>query len=215
MIVPFDEGFAQQQASRVHRLACWSSSSARRSVSVGENFRFGHGASGDAALLAADAALRDAGRAAGRGRRRDRLLDADPRAGGRRARSSRRRACWARRSGSAVRSSAATSADASSASRPRTWFPTPSSGLPRRTASTPAASGERLAAVNVGVRPTFGDGLAAAGRGVSARFQRRPLRPGADGRVRRAAARRGSGSTSVDALIEQMRPRRRSARANC
>jgi riboflavin kinase / FMN adenylyltransferase len=53
VIIPFDDGFAQQQASEfvdsvlIEKLGATS-------VSVGENFRFGHGVDGDAALLAAD-----------------------------------------------------------------------------------------------------------------------------------------------------------------
>ena len=53
VIIPFDDGFAHQEASEfvdsvlVEKLGATS-------VSVGENFRFGHRANGDAALLAAD-----------------------------------------------------------------------------------------------------------------------------------------------------------------
>ncbi len=57
VVVPFDQGFAQQSAQEfidsvlVQRLAATH-------VAVGENFRFGHRAAGDAALLAADGRFR-------------------------------------------------------------------------------------------------------------------------------------------------------------
>ncbi len=53
VVIPFDQGFAQQSAHEfidhvlVERLGATD-------VAVGENFRFGHGAAGDADLLAAD-----------------------------------------------------------------------------------------------------------------------------------------------------------------
>ena len=50
-------------------------------VSVGENFRFGHRARGDAALLRAQDGVRDARGRARRGRRRGRVLEPHPRAG--------------------------------------------------------------------------------------------------------------------------------------
>jgi riboflavin kinase/FMN adenylyltransferase len=53
VVVPFDESFAQQEASEfVDRVLVEALASAH--VSVGENFRFGHSAHGTATLLAAD-----------------------------------------------------------------------------------------------------------------------------------------------------------------
>jgi riboflavin kinase / FMN adenylyltransferase len=53
VVVPFDESFAQQEASHfVERVLV--ETLAATHVSVGENFRFGHRARGTAALLAAD-----------------------------------------------------------------------------------------------------------------------------------------------------------------
>jgi riboflavin kinase/FMN adenylyltransferase len=54
VVVPFDESFAQQEASEfVDRVLV--EALAATHISVGENFRFGHRARGTAALLAADA----------------------------------------------------------------------------------------------------------------------------------------------------------------
>ena len=51
MIIPFDGEFAGTRRPRVRGGRARSTASARRAVSVGENFRFGHGAEGDPALL--------------------------------------------------------------------------------------------------------------------------------------------------------------------
>ncbi len=103
--------------------------------------------------------VRDARGRDGRGRRRDHLLDAHPRAD--RHRPGRRRGAPARRAvrDARDRRSTATSAGARSASRPRTSCPTRRSPSPT-TGSTPAGRscrgmGEWAAAVSVGVRPTF------------------------------------------------------------
>ena len=86
VVIPFDEGFAHQSAEEfiehvlIERLGATH-------VAVGENFRFGHRAAGDAALLDAEhrfetrvVPLVEVGR-------RDRLLEPHPRAGlGRRGR---------------------------------------------------------------------------------------------------------------------------------
>jgi len=53
VVIPFDEGFAHQSASEFIDEVLVARLEAER-VSVGENFRFGHRASGDPALLAAD-----------------------------------------------------------------------------------------------------------------------------------------------------------------
>ena len=128
-------------------------------VSVGENFRFGHRAKGDAALLAGPGRVRDAGRGAGRDRRRDRLLDAHPRPDrdrrGRRGRAAARRAVRDARDRRPRRQARphARLPDRQPRARPAHWrSPT--------TASTPAAPpcralGEWTAAVSIGVRPTF------------------------------------------------------------
>jgi len=53
VVIPFDEGFAQQSPEEFIDAVLVGRLGATR-VSVGENFRFGHHATGDAALLAAD-----------------------------------------------------------------------------------------------------------------------------------------------------------------
>ena len=53
VVIPFDEGFAAQSAQEFIDEVLVGRLAATR-VSVGENFRFGHGAAGDPALLAAD-----------------------------------------------------------------------------------------------------------------------------------------------------------------
>jgi len=53
VVVPFDAGFAQQEAAEFIDAVLVNKLSATY-VSVGENFRFGHGAKGDVALLQAD-----------------------------------------------------------------------------------------------------------------------------------------------------------------
>ena len=85
-MIPFDRSFAAQGPQEFIDDILVAKLGATQ-VSVGENFRFGHKAKGDADLLRAQTALRAARRPAGRGRRRDRLLDPHPRPrGGRRPR---------------------------------------------------------------------------------------------------------------------------------
>ena len=137
---------------------------------MGENFRFGHKAQGDA-----DAAARARTRfetrvvAAGRGRRRDRLLDATSAASSSAGEVDAgqplpRRAVPAARRPSPT----ATSAGASSASRPPTSCPTSALVYPGHGVYACRAAVEDdgewrwwPAAINVGVRPTF-----VTGRGV-------------------------------------------------
>ena len=132
---------------------CSSATLGAERVSVGENFRFGHRAQGDAALLrAAGRASRRASSTLRRGRRRGRLLEPHPRPGRRRATSSAPTRCLgapfqlARR-----RSRTATSAGARSASRPPTSSPTRRSSTPA-TASTPAARRSSSTASGAGGR---------------------------------------------------------------
>ena len=79
VVIPFDGSFAAQTAQEfidrelIERLGA-------RTVSVGENFRFGNRAKGDTELLRAQDAFGTRVVRARRGRRRDRLLDAHPRA---------------------------------------------------------------------------------------------------------------------------------------
>ena len=56
-MIPFDGDPRGADARRSSSTTSWSSASARRSVSVGENFRFGNRARGDAALLRAQDAF--------------------------------------------------------------------------------------------------------------------------------------------------------------
>ena len=147
----------------------WSTSCTPSAVVVGENFRFGHKAAGDVALLRrlgpdlrvhrhGVPLLRDGRHAVERDLRP--LLRARRRHGRRRCRRS------AARTASTAWSSAATSAAASSASRPRTCAPT-SGPRSRPTASTPGGSSAwtsgaapssppvGVAAISVGTNPTF------------------------------------------------------------
>ena len=54
VVIPFDSEFAVAQRRRSSSTTCSSRRSAPTHVSVGENFRFGHKAQGDPALLQAD-----------------------------------------------------------------------------------------------------------------------------------------------------------------
>ena len=162
-MIPFDGAFAAQTPQEFIDDVLVGRLGAER-VSVGENFRFGHRAQGDVALLREQDAFETARRRADRGRRRDRLLEPHPRAGGRgRGRAAPPRSS-APRSTCAARSRTATSAAARSATRPPTSCPTTARGArPRhlrlpRARSTASGTWPR---VNVGVRPTF-----ETGRGV-------------------------------------------------
>ena len=162
VVIPFDREFASRSAQEfvddvlVGRLGATH-------VSVGENFHFGNRAQGDADLLRADTALRDAGRAAARGRRRDRQLEPHPRAvaGGalEYAGTLLGTPFVARRH----RSPTATSAAARSAIRPRTSSRARATRRPGHGVYACRAQTEdgrwHAAAVNVGVRPMFESGL--------------------------------------------------------
>ena len=124
---------------RSSSITCWSSALQATHVSVGENFRFGHRRRRRRRPAGRRRPLRDPRRAAGRGRRRDRLLEPHPRARARPARSSTRPgflgvAVPAARRGRARRPAR----PRRSASRPPTSSPTRSSSA-RATASTPPA----------------------------------------------------------------------------
>ena len=161
----------------------------RHSVSVGENFRFGRGAQGNAELLALD------------GPSSRRASCRWWRSRGRRSSSSHIRglvrpatcagapSSSAARSCSRARSSTATSAAASSACRPPTSCPTTRSSCPGHGVYAAWAHGHP-AAVNVGVRPDLRDRPRPADRGLPDRLRGRPLRRDAADRVRRADARR-------------------------
>ena len=84
VVIPFDERFAQQSAAGVHRRRARRARSAPRACRSARTSASATEAAGDPALLAADGRVRDPGRAARRGRGRDRLLDPHPRPGGRR-----------------------------------------------------------------------------------------------------------------------------------
>ena len=162
-------------------------------VSVGEDFRFGHRAKGDTALLAGPGRVRDAGRADGRARRRDRLLDAHPRAGrrrrGRRGRAAARRAVRDARDRPARRQARphARLPDREPRARPRAGRARPRHlRLPRRGAGAGGVDRRGLdrRAAHVRHRPR------PARRGVPARLRRRHLRPRAAARLHRADPRR-------------------------
>ena len=75
VVIPFDREFSKLTAEQFIEDILIGKLGATK-VSVGENFRFGAKAKGDPEMLARARRVRDPGRAAGRGRRRDRLLDA-------------------------------------------------------------------------------------------------------------------------------------------
>ena len=151
VVIPFDRSFAAQGPQEFIDDVLVGQLGATQ-VSVGENFRFGHKAKGDADLLRGADRVRAAGRPARRGRRRDRLLDPHPRArGGRRPRAGQplpRLAVPAPRPGPARRRARARR----SASRPPTSYRTTRSST-RATASTPAAPRSRRTASGAGGRP--------------------------------------------------------------
>ena len=209
VVIPFDEDFAQLSAEEfiervlVERSARRASRSARTSASARRR-------RGDAALLRERDGVRDAGRAAGRGRRRDRLLDPDPGPGRGRRHGRRAAAASAPRSWSRARSSRATSAAASSASRPPTSCPTTASSIPGHGIYAAFADG-LPAAVNVGVRPTF-----ETGRGVLIETYLIDHEDDLYGKTLRVAfverLRGEKRFDDVEALVAQMRPRRRGRR---
>ena len=156
--------------------------------------------------------VRDPGRAAGRGRRRDRLLDPDPGAGRGRRRRGRdalpRRAVPARGRGRRGRQARAHARLPDRERRPRRR-----ARRSRATASTRRSPTGIPAAVNVGVRPTFETGRGLLVEAYLIDYDGRPLRPDAAGRVHRAPARREAlrrrrGADRADA------PRRRARRAS-
>ena len=154
--IPFDRDFASKSAEQFIEEVLVEKLGADPRVGGGElPLRpEGEGRSRPAALAER---VRDAGRAAGRGRERDGLLDSHPRARrGRRRRASRalpRRAVHARGRGRGRRPASA----ASSASRPRTSCPQDHLAHPGHGIYAAWAHGH-MAAVNVGVRPTFETG---------------------------------------------------------
>ena len=192
VVIPFDGRSDGPDRAGVHRPRARRAGSARERVSVGENFRFGNRARGDAALLAAAGRVRDARGPAGRARRRDHLLDAHPRAdrGGRRGgrgalprralpharhdrprRQARPHARLPDRQPGARR--------AAGGARPRHLR------LPRRgRRRDPRGGGQRRRPPDLQDRPR------PAGGGLPARLRRRHLRPRAAARLPRATARR-------------------------
>ena len=122
VVIPFDREFAARSAQQFVDDVLVGALGATH-VSVGENFRFGHKAAGDADLLAADERFET---------RIAELLEVDGevvssshiRGSCWAGPSSTRGTCWAIPSRSRARSRTATSAAASSAIRRRTSFPT-------------------------------------------------------------------------------------------
>ena len=190
VVIPFDKEFSAIPAEQF--IERGADRAARRRAGLGRRElplrRQGQGRPRDARRARR---VRDPGRAAGRGRRRDRLLDPDPRADRRRRRRGARCAASAPRSCSRARSSRATGAAASSASRPPTSSPTttwsiPGHGVYAAFANGASGRGQRRRAADVRDRPRPAD------RGLPDRLRRRPLRPDAAGRLRRAPARRAA-----------------------
>jgi len=204
VVIPFDHLFAEQSSQEfidsilVQRLDATT-------VSVGENFRFGNGAAGDSALLVAD------------GRFETRvvpLVEAD----GEVVSSSRIRALVA--SGEVEAAGRLLGAPfrlrgevVDGDRRGRTLgFPT-ANVIPNDLLACPGHGvyacvvGERLAAVNVGVRPR------AARRGLPARLRWRSVRRGPDDRVPSAVARRVAVRLGASAHRPDAPRRRADARA--
>ena len=77
VVVPFDDAFAHREAADFIDTVLVGALGATH-VSVGENFRFGHGTRGDAALLMADDRFETRVVAMVQVGRRDRVVDADP-----------------------------------------------------------------------------------------------------------------------------------------
>ena len=201
-MIPFDAAFAQRSARGVHRPTCSSSALQATHVSVGENFRFGHRAAGDTALLRADGRFETRvvplvevdGEIVSSSHIRGLVLagEVEPR----RPRSSARR--------SQMRGEVVNGDERGR----ELGFPTanlvPDEALVRPGHGIYAARASfdgtcACAAVNVGVRPDLRDRPRRAGRGLPARLRRRPLRP-------RAA--RSSSSRACAASGASTRPRR-------
>ena len=172
-------------------------------VSVGENFRFGHGAAGDTALLAADARFET---------RVVTLVEVD----GEIVSSSHIRALVlagdvehaARFLGAPfqLRGEVVRGRPARPHARLPDRQPRPRRGLicPGHGVYAARADGA-CAAVSVGVRPTFGTGRGRARRGLSARPRRRPLRQHAARSSSSPGCAASGGLIRVEALVEQMR----------
>ena len=158
VVIPFDREFAARSAAGLHRRRARRRARATH-VCVGENFRFGHKAPGDADAAARRRALRDAGRPAARGRRRGRAPPATSAAWCSAARSSTpapaRRAVHGRRARSSHGDERGRTLGFPTANLvPRDGFVDPGPRrlrLPRATAD----GAIHAAAVNVGVRPMF------------------------------------------------------------
>jgi riboflavin kinase / FMN adenylyltransferase len=200
IIVPFDEGFAQQEATEFIDSVLVDALGAA-SVSVGANFRFGHRARGDAALLAGDDRFET---------RVVPLVSID----GDTVSSSRIRAAVAE--GEVEQAARLLGAPfriqgevVGGDRRGRELnFPT-ANIIPDPRLVCPAHGvyacrvGEQLAAVNVGVRPTFGSGLALLVEAFLLDFEGDLY--GRELAVEFIARLRGElRFESVDALIEQM-----------
>ena len=150
VVIPFDGEFAKQTAQEFIDDVLIGALGPSE-VSVGENFRFGHKARGDVALLQAQHGLRDAGvemvevegEIVSSTHIRGLIVAGDV---GRAATS------WACRTTCAASSATATSAAARSASRPPTSCPTTRSCTPA-TGSTPAAPRSRSTVTGSGGPP--------------------------------------------------------------
>ena len=176
-MIPFDAAFAARSAEELRRARAGRARSTRRRSRSGRTSASATARRATPSCCAADERFDDARRAAAGGRRRDRLLEPHPRPRARPARwtyadALPRRAVPAARRGRRT----ATSAGASSASRPRTSCPTTALRLPGpRRLRRPRASGRRRAARRGGQRrraPDLRDRPRRAGRGLPARLSR-------------------------------------------
>ena len=193
VVIPFDGSFAAPERAGVHRPGADRARSARARSRSGRTSASATRPRATRRCCAPRTAFEHARRRARRARRRDRLLHAHPRARHRRRGRRRRTASSAPRSRCAAIVAHGDKRGRRSASRPPTSCPTARSSSPA-TASTPAAreiGGQRhLAAVNVGVRPTFQTGRGLLVEAYLLDFSRRPLRPGAAAGVPGPPARR-------------------------
>ena len=173
-VIPFTLGVLPAVAPRRSSTTCWSSTCTPALVVVGENFRFGHKAAGDVALLSRlgpHVRLHRGGRAAGRRRTATVVLvDVHPQPASTPATWPRRPRRWAGRTGWRAWWCAATSAAASWASRRPTCCATayaavPADGVYAGLAGPRAGTASRCAAaVSIGTNPTFSGGSAGSRR---------------------------------------------------
>ena len=157
VVIPFDRDFSLRTAEEFVEHVLVGQLGAT-SVSVGENFHFGHKAKGSPDFLRSREEFETRVVSADRGGRRAGVLDPHPRAGHHRRRGRRGQAAGRPVHPAGRRSCTARSAAASWATRPPTSCPARDSWCPRPGVYAGWAN-QHPAAINVGVRPTFQSSL--------------------------------------------------------